>query len=108
VDFDPAVGSEPAKNRPAAVVSGEDLAHLPTRIVVPLTTWRPRHAGQWNKILVRRDESNDLDVDSAADVALIRVVDLQRFGERMGVLATDVVDEIVAGVLVAVGHRPGA
>ncbi len=108
VDYEPAVGSEPNKTRPAVVVSGAALAHLPTRIVVPLTTWQQRHEGQWNKVLVLRDAINQLDLDSAADVALVRVMDMTRFGERIGVVDPEIVEEIAAGVALAVVHQPGA
>ena len=40
VDFDPAVGAEIRKARPAVVISVKDIGRLPLRIVVPITDWK--------------------------------------------------------------------
>ncbi|MEX1103598.1 MAG: type II toxin-antitoxin system PemK/MazF family toxin [Dehalococcoidia bacterium] len=106
VDFDPWRGSEPNKRRPAVVLSVSDLSRLRTRIVVPLTTWQRHHGNQWNKVLVQRDDANNLDLDSAADVALIRALDLTRFEERVGILTVPAVREIAERVTLAVGYLP--
>ncbi|MEX0784870.1 MAG: type II toxin-antitoxin system PemK/MazF family toxin [Dehalococcoidia bacterium] len=104
VDFEPAVGSEPRKTRPAVVVSIEALARLRTRLVVPLTTWQSRHGTQANKVFVARDDGNQLGVDSAADIALLSSVSTLRFGERMGLIDELVLYKISAAISVAVGH----
>jgi mRNA interferase MazF len=108
VDFEPAFGSEPRKFRPALILSVPQLGHLPTRIVLPLTTWRPNHANHWNKVLVPRDDLNSLDLDSAADVALLRAVDRRRFGERLGALAPELVAQIAERTVLAIGYGPSA
>ncbi len=43
VDFDPTVGSEIAKRRPAVVVSDDTIGKLPLRIVVPVTDWKEHY-----------------------------------------------------------------
>ena len=54
VRFDPSVGAEIRKSRPAVVCSVDSIGRLPLRVVVPLTDWqpsferlpcRPRHVG---------------------------------------------------------------
>lgn len=45
VDFDPAVGSEIRKVRPALVVSLDAVGRLPLRLVVPITDWKSHYAG---------------------------------------------------------------
>jgi mRNA interferase MazF len=40
-DFDPAVGAEIQKVRPALVISLDSIGRLPLRMVVPLTDWKP-------------------------------------------------------------------
>ncbi len=40
VRFDPSVGAEIRKIRPAVVVSLDNVGRLPLRIVVPLTDWQ--------------------------------------------------------------------
>ena len=43
VRFDPSVGAEIGKSRPAVVVSLSTAGKLPLRIVVPLTEWKPKY-----------------------------------------------------------------
>jgi mRNA interferase MazF len=44
IDFDPAVGAEIQKVRPAVVISVDTVGRLPLRLVVPVTDWKPRYA----------------------------------------------------------------
>jgi mRNA interferase MazF len=44
VDFDPAVGGEIRKIRPAVVMSMDAIGRLPLRMVVPITDWKPQYA----------------------------------------------------------------
>src|SRR5579864_3093026 len=39
-DFDPAVGAEIQKIRPAVVISMDNIGRLPLRMVVPVTDWK--------------------------------------------------------------------
>lgn len=39
VNFDPTVGAEIGKARPAVVVTVESIGRLPLRLVVPITDW---------------------------------------------------------------------
>jgi mRNA interferase MazF len=106
VSLDPTVGSEIQKSRPAVVVNAHIFDLLDTRIVVPLTTWQPRFANQRNKVRVGRSPQNGLDGDSAADFLQVRCVAVERFVARIGVLEPDLLDEIVAGVAIAIDYQP--
>jgi mRNA interferase MazF len=44
VDFDPAVGAEIRKLRPAVVLSLDTIGRLPLRMVVPVTDWKMAYA----------------------------------------------------------------
>jgi mRNA interferase MazF len=44
INFDPSVGAEIQKLRPAVVVSDDAIGKLPLRIVVPITDWQPNFA----------------------------------------------------------------
>lgn len=44
VRFDPSVGAEIRKQRPAVVLSVDGIGRLPLRIVVPVTDWNPMFA----------------------------------------------------------------
>ena len=102
VDFEPAIDSEPRFTRPAVVISGSLFDYLPVRVVVTLTSWQDRFGRQGNKVRIPRTEMNGLDVDSAADVVLVRSLALSRFRTRAGRLEGDLLREVVAGVAAAV------
>ncbi len=44
VRFDPSVGAEIQKLRPAVVVNVPEVGRLPLRIVVPITDWKSTYA----------------------------------------------------------------
>ena len=44
VNFDPSIGSEQKKVRPAVVASVAAVGRLPLRIVVPVPDWKPHYA----------------------------------------------------------------
>src|SRR5438876_431384 len=44
IDFDPSVGAEIQKIRPAVVISVDTVGKLPLRMVVPVTDWKPQYA----------------------------------------------------------------
>jgi mRNA interferase MazF len=67
VDFDPAVGAEIQKVRPALVISVDSIGRLPLRMVVPLTDWKPQYANFPWFILIPADSDNGLSKDSGAD-----------------------------------------
>ena len=42
VDFDPAIGAEIQKVRPAVIINVDSIGRLPLRMVVPVTDWKPQ------------------------------------------------------------------
>ena len=100
-----AVGAELQRDRPVVVVSSPAFDIAPIRITVPLTTWRPEFAGRINKLPIAANDLNGLDVDSAADFLQVRSVSTERFIERIGALEAEQVEEIVAGVVIAIDYR---
>jgi len=44
INFDPTVGTEIRKTRPAVVISSNSIGKLPLKIVAPLTGWQPKFA----------------------------------------------------------------
>lgn len=84
IDFEPAVGSEANKIRPAIVVSSQDFDAIRTRLVVPLTTWQARHEIRPNRVRILANPTNGLDLDSSADILHLRSLSLQRFRVKVG------------------------
>lgn len=100
-----AVGAELQRDRPVVVVSSPALDEAPVRIIVPLTTWRAEYLDRFNKLPISANDRNGLHAESAADFLQVRSVSLERFLERLGTLEAEQVEEIVAGVVVAIDYR---
>lgn len=106
VDLNPGLGSEIKKDRPVVVVSVPAFDATGVRIVVPLTGWQEKFERRINMVRVPRTLRNGLDKDDAADVLQVRCVALERFGPRVGPLEADVLEEILAGIVIAIGYAP--
>jgi mRNA interferase MazF len=101
-----AVGAEVQRDRPVVVVSAPVFDDQPVRIIVPLMSWRPEFEARLNKVRIEASSTNGLDVASAADFLQLRSVSTERFVEKLGMLDTDVTEEIVAGVVIALDYQP--
>ena len=106
INLDPTVGSEIQKSRPGVIVNAHIYDLLPLRIIVPITTWQSRFREQRNKIFIPKSDHNGLDSDSAADFLQVRCVSIERFAVHKGILEAELLDEIVAGVAIAVDYQP--
>jgi mRNA interferase MazF len=102
VRFDPSVGAEIRKVRPAVVLSGDSIGRLPLRIVVPITDWRRIFASlPWFvRLLVTAD--NGLTKDSGADAFQVKSLSETRFVRFLGSIEAVQVDEIAAAVALCV------
>jgi mRNA interferase MazF len=103
LSFDPAVGAEIQKVRPALVISVDSIGRLPLRMVVPLTDWKPQYVNFPWFVWIPADSSNSLTKDSGADAFQTKSVSLTRFVQRLGVVAPDQLDEVAAAVALCVG-----
>jgi mRNA interferase MazF len=103
IQFDPSVGSEQRKTRPAVVMNVPAVGKLPLRIVVPITEWDPKWATVPWLVHLKATSRNGLTKDSAADCFQVKSVSLQRFGSKMGLLMADEIEQIAASVALCVG-----
>ena len=53
VRFDPAVGADMQKTRPAVVISVDEVGILPLRIIVPIMEWQTAFANRLTPGLIR-------------------------------------------------------
>lgn len=103
VNFDPAVGAEIQKMRPALVINLDAIGRLPLRMVVPLTDWKPHYAQVPWFVELPADDDNGLTKDSGADVFQTKSVSLTRFGRQLGVATAAQVDAVAAAIALCVG-----
>jgi mRNA interferase MazF len=95
VNFDPQVGDEIKKERPAVVLNLPVEQVFQLRLVAPLTDWQPSFIGRITKVQVNPSPRNGLAKPSAADLLQIRSVSTARFRRKLGVLDAPTLSTIV-------------
>jgi mRNA interferase MazF len=106
VQFDPQVGQEIGKVRPALVISSNSVGRLPLRIVVPITDWKQHYAGFPWFVHLAPTSTNGLTKESGADAFQVKSVAIARFKTRRGRVPTKILDEVAAAVALCVGYQP--
>ena len=103
VDFDPAVGAEIQKLRPALVISLDSIGRVPLRMVTALTDWKPFYLMFPWFVLIQADRTNGLSKDSGADAFQTKSLSLNRFRHRLGMLTDAHLDAVATAIAVCVG-----
>lgn len=103
IDFDPSIGAEIQKIRPAVVVNLDTVGRLPLRLVVPVTDWKPQYANYPWFVELPASASNGLAKDSGADAFQTKSVSLSRFVDRLGEITPAELDEIAEAIALCVG-----
>ena len=103
VNFDPAVGFEIQKLRPALVMSLDSIGRLPLRIVVPMTDWKSQYAAYPWFVEIPATNANGLAKDSGADAYQAKSLSLLRFDRRLGRVTASKLDAIAAAIALCVG-----
>ena len=103
VTFDPQVGSEIRKERPAIIISDDNLEAQKLRVVVPLTSWQPKFASWHWMVGIKPDGTNRLSNESAANALQVKSVSTERFVERVGALSAEDMEDVVAAVAIVIG-----
>src|SRR6266849_6436442 len=98
VDFDPAIGAEIRKARPAVVISVPTVGRLPLRIVVPVTDWKPVYATFPWFVEIPVTAANGLTKDSGADAFQVKSVSEARFVRGLGKVTDAQLDEIAEAI----------
>jgi mRNA interferase MazF len=105
IDFDPAIGAEIRKVRPAVVVNVDTIGRLPLRIVVPVTDWKQQYASFPWFVELLASPTNGLLKDSGADCFQTKSVSKARFVRQVGEITTTELDEIAAAIALCVAYR---
>jgi len=94
LNFDPTIGAEINKTRPAVIVSDDAIGILPLKIVAPITDWKDRYTTFKWMLRLENDPQNNLSKPSAVDAFQLRSVAHQRFIRRIGELTTAQMQEL--------------
>ena len=103
VRFDPSVGAEIRKLRPAVVVNVDAVGRLPLRIVVPITDWQPSFASLPWFTSIPATSPNGLAKDSGADAFQVKSLSEARFVRRVGSVTDQQMEEIASAIALCVG-----
>ena len=103
VRFNPQIGAEIEKMRPAVVVSIDAVGRLPLRIVVPVTAWSNDYVQTPWMIHLKPTGGNGLTKESAADAFQVKSVSLRRFDRRLGRVSAEQLDENAQAVALCIG-----
>jgi mRNA interferase MazF len=98
VNFDPTIGAEIKKVRPAIVISSNAVGRLPIKLIAPITDWKPYFSQNFWHIKIAPDVENGLAKASAIDALQLRGVDVQRFLRKLGNVNDVVMSEIVVAI----------
>lgn len=104
VNFDPTIGAEIRKVRPAVVLSSDTIGRLPIKLIGPITDWKPSFANNIWHVKVEVDSSNGLAKTSAVDALQLRGVDKRRFIRKLGQLSQATVEEITIAVAAVIEY----
>ncbi len=105
VNFDPTLGAEIKKTRPAVVVSSDAIGKLPIKLIAPITDWKAYFNQNLWHVRIEPDSTNGLAKVSAVDTLQLRGVDIQRFIRKLGQLSETTMAEIAAAVAAVVEYQ---
>ena len=104
VNFDPTVGTEIRKTRPAVVVSSDAVGRLPIKLVAPVTDWKEYFAPNIWHVRIDPDVTNGLAKVSAVDTLQLRGMDRRRFIRKLGQVSSNTMEEIVLAIVAIVEY----
>lgn len=105
VNFDPTIGAEIKKIRPAVVISSDASGKLPIKLVAPITDWKPYFAQNFWHVKIEPDITTGLTKASAVDSLQLRGVDLQRFIRKLGNVSEVTMLEITVTIVTVIEHE---
>jgi mRNA interferase MazF len=104
VNFDPTIGAEIKKTRPAVVVSSDAVGRLPIKLVAPLTDWKTHYTSNIWHVRIDPDSTNGLAKPSAIDALQLRGMDQQRFVRRLGQIPEEALEEITLAIAAVIEY----
>jgi mRNA interferase MazF len=102
VNFDPTLGTEIRKIRPAVVISSNQIGILPIKLVAPITDWKDRYSRNLWHVKIEPTADNGLSKSSSVDTLQLRGVDIQRFIKKLGILSLDEIASITISIVTVI------
>ena len=105
VNFDPTIGDEIQKTRPAVVLSINAAFRYLLQIVVPITSWQEKFSGDFWMIKDSPSASNHLVNESAANAFQIKSISEERLIRKIGTLTIAELNDISDAVALCIGYN---
>ena len=99
VNFDPSIGSEIKKARPAVIVNHDMLGRFGIRIIVPITGWKDYYKEYPWILKLEANSTNGLSKRSAIECFQVKSFSQERFIKKIGVLDRDTIQNIHRTIL---------
>lgn len=110
MNFDPTIGAEIRKTRPAVIVSSDEIGKLPVKliapIIAPITDWKDRFEENLWHVKLEPNNENSLRKTSAIDTLQLRGVDVQRCIRKLGIVPETIMREITIAVVAVIEYEP--
>jgi len=107
INFDPTIGDEIQKTRPAVIISIEAAFRHRLRIVVPITGWQAKFADEFWMRRLPATSANGLGKESAANCFQVKSVSEERFVKKLGGLSETQLEEIIKAIAFCIGFDVG-
>jgi len=99
VNFDPSVGSEIQKARPAVIINDDLLGRFGIRMIVPITGWKDYYKDFPWIIQIEPNSDNGLTKTSGIECFQIKSFSQERFVKQIGIIDQETVKIIHQTVL---------
>jgi mRNA-degrading endonuclease toxin of MazEF toxin-antitoxin module len=74
------------------------------RIIIPITSWPEKFVDRPFRVKILALPENGWGTDSAGNVLQVRSLSTARFRKRLGVVSSDVLNKLLAGLIVCVDY----
>ena len=105
VNFDPTVGAEISKIRPAVLINPSSIGRLPLVIVVPITDWKSNYQNYVWFTFLEPTLENGLTKPSGADAFQIKSFSEIRLMQKVGRITVSQLESVSTSVALCVGYQ---
>jgi mRNA interferase MazF len=105
IEFEPQIGAEIQKIRPGVVLSIQELAGYPLRIVMPIRDYKEHHEEAFHFVSIEPSSTNGLTKKSSIDCLQIKSFDTRRFKNKIGKLTEKEIKQVLTALIVCVGYE---
>jgi mRNA interferase MazF len=104
VELNPTRGQELQKTRPVIVISSDLFDAIALKIAIPITSWQEKFIERPFMVRIDASSDNGLDRNSAGNILQVRSLSTDRFVKKLGKVSEEILQEILAGLIVCTDY----